>query len=138
MKHKKTEVQTHSSWRQRKKLKKKFRESKLLGQLDKKKRIDTGDYPGGKQQQPGSVKFEDPENETEEIFGEEPTTSDQKVRPFTLAVAIPGSILTNAQSLELRTYLAGQIARSCGIFRVDEIVVFDEYARLTKKGDRNV
>ncbi|OXB72182.1 UNVERIFIED_CONTAM: hypothetical protein H355_000899 [Colinus virginianus] len=30
------------------------------------------------------------------------------------------------QSLELRTYLAGQIARACTIFCVDEIVVFDE------------
>ncbi|XP_048200250.1 putative methyltransferase C9orf114 homolog isoform X2 [Perognathus longimembris pacificus] len=47
-------------------------------------------------------------------------------RPYTLSVALPGSILDNAQSPELRTYLAGQIARACAIFCVDEIVVFDE------------
>ncbi|NWH73309.1 CI114 methyltransferase, partial [Piaya cayana] len=47
-------------------------------------------------------------------------------RHYTLSVALPGSILNNAQSLELRTYLAGQIARACAIFCVDEIVVFDE------------
>ncbi|NXG48410.1 CI114 methyltransferase, partial [Psilopogon haemacephalus] len=47
-------------------------------------------------------------------------------RPPTLSVALPGSILNNAQSLELRTYLAGQIARACAIFCVDEVVVFDE------------
>ncbi|XP_030876951.1 putative methyltransferase C9orf114 homolog isoform X2 [Leptonychotes weddellii] len=47
-------------------------------------------------------------------------------RPYTLSVALPGSILDNAQSPELRTYLAGQIARACTIFCVDEIVVFDE------------
>lgn len=47
-------------------------------------------------------------------------------RRHTLSVALPGSILNNAQSLELRTYLAGQIGRACGIFCVDEIVVFDE------------
>lgn len=47
-------------------------------------------------------------------------------RRHTLSVALPGSILNNAQSLELRTYLAGQIARACAIFCVDEIVVFDE------------
>ncbi|NWR79257.1 CI114 methyltransferase, partial [Centropus unirufus] len=47
-------------------------------------------------------------------------------RRYTLSVALPGSILNNAQSLELRTYLAGQIARACAIFCVDEIVVFDE------------
>lgn len=46
--------------------------------------------------------------------------------PPTLSVALPGSILNNAQSLELRTYLAGQIARACAIFCVDEVVVFDE------------
>lgn len=47
-------------------------------------------------------------------------------RHYTLSVALPGSILNNAQSLELRTYLAGQIARACAIFCVDEIIVFDE------------
>ncbi|KAB0407086.1 hypothetical protein E2I00_004242, partial [Balaenoptera physalus] len=47
-------------------------------------------------------------------------------RHYTLSVALPGSILDNAQSPELRTYLAGQIARACTIFCVDEIVVFDE------------
>ncbi|XP_066259976.1 putative methyltransferase C9orf114 [Euwallacea similis] len=46
----------------------------------------------------------------------------------TLSIAVPGSILENAQSAELRTYLAGQIARAACIFKVDEIVVFDDYA----------
>lgn len=48
-------------------------------------------------------------------------------RQHTLSVALPGSILNNAQSPELRTYLAGQIGRACAIFCVDEIVVFDEH-----------
>ena len=30
-------------------------------------------------------------------------------RPYTVAIALPGSILDNAQSLELRAYLAGQV-----------------------------
>uniref|UniRef100_A0A8C3IGS2 28S rRNA (uridine-N(3))-methyltransferase n=1 Tax=Chrysemys picta bellii TaxID=8478 RepID=A0A8C3IGS2_CHRPI len=47
-------------------------------------------------------------------------------RHYTVSVALPGSILNNAQSPELRTYLAGQIARACAIFCVDEIVVFDD------------
>ncbi|XP_066149885.1 putative methyltransferase C9orf114 homolog [Euwallacea fornicatus] len=46
----------------------------------------------------------------------------------TLSIAVPGSILENAQSAELRTYLAGQIARAACIFQADEIVVFDDYA----------
>ncbi|XP_064249878.1 putative methyltransferase C9orf114 homolog isoform X2 [Passer domesticus] len=45
----------------------------------------------------------------------------------TLSVALPGSILNNAQSPALRSYLAGQIARACAIFRVHEVVVFDEH-----------
>ncbi|CAF97123.1 unnamed protein product [Tetraodon nigroviridis] len=44
----------------------------------------------------------------------------------TVSVAVPGSVLDNAQSPELRSYLAGQIARACVVFCVDEIVVFDE------------
>jgi len=44
----------------------------------------------------------------------------------TLSVALPGSILSNAQSPELRTYLAGQIGRALAIYRVDEVVIFGE------------
>ncbi|XP_038637717.1 putative methyltransferase C9orf114 homolog [Scyliorhinus canicula] len=51
---------------------------------------------------------------------------EQKGRLYTVSVALPGSVLDNAQSPELRTYLAGQIARACTVFSVDEIVVFDE------------
>lgn len=49
-------------------------------------------------------------------------------RHWTLSIALPASILLNAQSPELRTYLAGQIARAAAIFSVDEVVVYDEYA----------
>uniref|UniRef100_A0A4W3HEF8 28S rRNA (uridine-N(3))-methyltransferase n=1 Tax=Callorhinchus milii TaxID=7868 RepID=A0A4W3HEF8_CALMI len=51
---------------------------------------------------------------------------EEKGRLYTVSVALPGSVLDNAQSPELRTYLAGQIARACTVFCVDEIVVFDE------------
>nr|XP_002131245.1 putative methyltransferase C9orf114 [Ciona intestinalis] len=57
---------------------------------------------------------------------EEPVLGDG--RSYTVSVALPGSILDNAQSPELRTYLAGQIARACVVFQVDEIIVFDESA----------
>ncbi|XP_043914057.1 putative methyltransferase C9orf114 homolog [Protopterus annectens] len=55
----------------------------------------------------------------------EQTKKDQG-RLYTVSLALPGSVLDNAQSPELRTYLAGQIARACCIFCIDEIVVFDE------------
>lgn len=47
----------------------------------------------------------------------------------TVSIAVPGSIMDNAQSAELRTYLAGQIARAACVFRVDEVIVFDDYGR---------
>ena len=50
-----------------------------------------------------------------------------------LSIAVPGSILDNAQSLELRTYLAGQIARAAAIYKVDEIIIFND--QLMSKGD---
>ncbi|XP_065060219.1 putative methyltransferase C9orf114 [Rhopilema esculentum] len=56
-----------------------------------------------------------------------------KGRPYTISVALPGSILENAQSPELRTYLAGQIARSLVIFNIDEVVVFNETTKKDSK-----
>lgn len=43
----------------------------------------------------------------------------------TVSIALAGSIIDNTQSLELATRLAGQIARASTIFRIDEVVVFD-------------
>lgn len=47
-------------------------------------------------------------------------------RGYTVGVAVAGSILDNAQTPELRTYLAGQVARAAAIFNVDEVVVFND------------
>ena len=52
-----------------------------------------------------------------------------KGRSYSVSVALPGSILDNAQSPELRSYLAGQIARALAVFNVDEVVVFDDEGR---------
>ena len=34
--------------------------------------------------------------------------------------------MDNAQSAELRTYLAGQIARALAVFRIDEVIIFND------------
>ncbi len=44
----------------------------------------------------------------------------------TVSIAIPGSVVSNAQTRELQTQLAGQIARAAAVFRVDEVIVFDD------------
>lgn len=49
-------------------------------------------------------------------------------------MALPGSVMDNAQSPELRTYLAGQIARACAVFCVDEVVIFDDQGDNTRRG----
>jgi predicted SPOUT superfamily RNA methylase MTH1 len=50
----------------------------------------------------------------------------KKPRFSTLTIALPGSVLSNCQTQELRTLLIGQIARAATIYHVDEIVVFDD------------
>ncbi|XP_010121615.1 PREDICTED: uncharacterized protein C9orf114 homolog [Chlamydotis macqueenii] len=90
--------------------KKKWKEIKLLKKLEKQRMQELGEKQAEKQEE----------------------QKEDKGRHYTLSVALPGSILNNAQSLELRTYLAGQIARACAIFCVDEIVVFDEHGEDVK------
>ncbi|KAM6984649.1 putative methyltransferase C9orf114 homolog [Aplochiton taeniatus] len=88
---------------ERKEVKKRIKEKKLIQQLDKQR--------------------EDEAAAEEETLEQ---TEKKKGRQYTVSIALPGSVLDNAQSTELRTYLAGQIARACVVFSVDEIVVFDE------------
>ncbi|XVE81559.1 hypothetical protein DITRI_Ditri15bG0074600 [Diplodiscus trichospermus] len=73
-----------------------------------------------KKKKPKAVK----ENDTEAKAVEIPTVS----------IAIAGSIIDNAQSLELATRLAGQIARAATIFRIDEVVVFDNKSNSGSNG----
>jgi hypothetical protein len=56
-----------------------------------------------------------------------------KSRFSTVSIALPGSVLSNCQTRELRTLLVGQIARACTIYHVDEIIVFDD--KLGKTGN---
>lgn len=91
--------------KQNKEKRKKWKEEKLLKKL-KKKKLE--------------------EKKTNESV-EEVKEKVEVITPSTISIAVPGSILDNAQSPELRTYLAGQIARAACIFQVDEVIVFDDY-----------
>ncbi|KAL6096669.1 spout1 [Pungitius sinensis] len=100
------------NWKKRKteikETKKQTKEAKLIKQLDKQQRKESAEREQHHQSQR------------------------TRGRAYTVSVALPGSVLDNAQSTELRTYLAGQIARACVVFCVDEIVVFDEYGEDVK------
>ncbi|XP_013862036.1 putative methyltransferase C9orf114 homolog [Austrofundulus limnaeus] len=94
------------NWRKRKtelnERKKEWKRAKLIKQLEKQKQREAAENRAAEESQ------------------------SNKGRSYTVSVALPGSVLDNAQSPELRTYLAGQIARACVVFCVDEIIVFDE------------
>uniref|UniRef100_A0A0N5ADZ2 Methyltransferase C9orf114 homolog n=1 Tax=Syphacia muris TaxID=451379 RepID=A0A0N5ADZ2_9BILA len=98
-----------------------IRQEKVMNWLDRKKQkeLETAEEVPGME-----VVTIKPEESVQSLLG-------KQRRPYSLSIAIPGSILNNAQSQELRVYLAGQIARAASISCVDEIVIFDEYARLT-------
>ncbi|KAJ5114727.1 hypothetical protein NUU61_000486 [Penicillium alfredii] len=56
-------------------------------------------------------------------------------RSHTLTVALPGSIIANAQSPEQKTLLAGAIARALAVFCVDEVVIFEDDENHTSSDD---
>lgn len=49
-----------------------------------------------------------------------------KPRFSTISIAIPGSVVANCQTRELKTQICGQIARAATIYHVDEIIVYDD------------
>lgn len=103
-----THTTKKKSWREihreRKEQRKVYREQNLVKKLEKQKKRE----------------------ELERAKVEEEIAEKQTPAVSTLSIAVPGSILENAQSEELRTYLAGQIARAACIFKVDEIIVYDD------------
>ncbi|KAI9669114.1 MAG: hypothetical protein M1831_000706 [Alyxoria varia] len=53
-------------------------------------------------------------------------------RRYTVSVALPGSVIANAQTHDLKTQLAGQIARALTVFRIDEIIIYDDGTALNQ------
>lgn len=51
---------------------------------------------------------------------------------YTLSILIPSSIVDNAQSKELRTYLIGILARTIGIFKISEVIIFHDKLTTSK------
>jgi predicted SPOUT superfamily RNA methylase MTH1 len=55
-----------------------------------------------------------------------------KPRKYTTSLAIPSSIIDSAPTIEMKTILAGQIARALVIFAVDEIVIYEDKVQNTQ------
>ncbi|KAF6207184.1 hypothetical protein GE061_018423, partial [Apolygus lucorum] len=61
--------------------------------------------------------------------------SDEKPgKKSSLAIAIAGSIVDNVQTEELATYVAGQVARAAAIYKVDEVIIFDDTCSMVGVG----
>ncbi|KAK7182243.1 hypothetical protein DPSP01_006962 [Paraphaeosphaeria sporulosa] len=63
-----------------------------------------------------------------ELHTEKPsaTFKPRTARPWTVTMALPGSILNNVARHDTKTLLAGRIARAAAVWCVDEIVVYDD------------
>ncbi|XP_046738655.1 putative methyltransferase C9orf114 homolog [Diprion similis] len=79
------------------------------------------------------VKKEESENLAEEVKKSNESEKILTKNVSTVSIAVPGSILDNAQSPELRTYLAGQIARAACIYKIDEVIVFDDMGEVLEE-----
>ncbi|KAF2834271.1 DUF171-domain-containing protein [Patellaria atrata CBS 101060] len=84
-------------------------------------------------------KYEQHEHEHEQLNTSKPSAFFKPVagRKHTLTVALPGSIIANAQNHDLKTYLAGKIGRALAVFCVDEIVIFDDGQRQNHRQAQN-
>jgi len=100
----------------RRKENKKKRHEKLIDTLERKTTTNEKSCLDAKQD----------ENRIKSVFEVQEENKILTGRPYTVSLALAGSILDNAQSAELRTYLAGQVARALSIFCIDEVVIFDD------------
>lgn len=102
----------------KKKDKKKAKKEKLLAELDRKRKFEDFSREANSESAEKKIKFDN-------VFDAQKAVG-RKGRDFTVSLALAGSILDNAQSAELRTYLAGQIARALAVFNIDEVIVFSD------------
>ncbi|CAD8164622.1 unnamed protein product [Paramecium octaurelia] len=89
------------------------------------------------------VKFDDekqPEpviEEVQQIKKEKKKKKEQQKKKLAVeqrhvTIAIPDSIISNAQSSELRSYFMSQLARMFAIFQVDEVIILRDYSYIPK------
>ncbi len=54
-------------------------------------------------------------------------------RVDTVSIAVPTSVITNAQTKELKAMLIGQIARAATIYCIDEVIIYEDQHQLTNQ-----
>lgn len=56
-------------------------------------------------------------------------------RKYTVSVALPASVIDNAQNFEMKATLVGQIARALTIYSVDEVILYEDRADAPKDAE---
>lgn len=109
--------------RKQKEWKEKMRDQEAIRLIEEKQRMDDQKRKDEEQRKLQKKK----KRRRKRTKTEDESSCSETGRGWTLSMALPSSILDNAQSNELKTYLVGQIARAAVVFNIDEIVVYDEY-----------
>nr|CAG8528654.1 5296_t:CDS:2 [Entrophospora candida] len=92
----------------------------MLKKPDKKRKHDDVDTVDK-----SSIKMDESKKKSNKKKSKKSSNNPSK-KSFTISIALPGSIIDNAQTPELKSYLAGQLARTFAIYCVDEVVIFNE------------
>ncbi|GKY98406.1 hypothetical protein MPSEU_000798100 [Mayamaea pseudoterrestris] len=124
-------------------------ERKQEGKRLKREKIETSGGKRPRTNPPNSTSRKGPTNNYQKPLLQRRRKQDEKVHRFgrvmdqtpcpgkprksTLSIAVPGSIVSNAQTRELKTYLVSQIARAATIYHVDEVVVYDDKLSVDKQ-----
>ncbi|BFZ64662.1 hypothetical protein YB2330_005813 [Saitoella coloradoensis] len=61
-----------------------------------------------------------------EKFGNRGPFKPGPLRKYTVSVALPSNLVASAQTPELKTMIAGHVARTLAIHNVDEVIIYDE------------
>ncbi|KAI9221690.1 putative RNA methyltransferase [Blastocladiella britannica] len=100
--------------------------------------VDAEGLPAGKRARKNDVAYRlanQPDRASSSAAGPDVANASGTPRPYTVSIAVPGSIIDNCQSLELKTYVAGQIARAAALYLVDEVVVYNDTPSNAMKPD---
>jgi len=87
---------------------------------------------------PGKRKRSAPEWRFTTLGGAVVSPETPKPRLATLSIALPADVLSNCQTLELKTLLIGQVARAACIYEADEVVLLAECKKESSLGPKAV
>ena len=92
----------------------------------KRRRTETEQFIAEMERKETEINQKDEPIESQNLFDD-----DIKSHP-TISIALPGSILENVPTDELKTYVIGQVSRAAALFNISEVIIFDEFSSKPK------